>query len=192
MSKIQWKGSALLAPVPAALVSCGTVEQPNALAIAWTGITCSNPPMTYISVRPERYSHDIIKKSGEFVINLTAGPMTRATDFCGVRSGREMDKLTAAGLTVASAGAVSAPLIADSPLSLECRVTQILSLGSHDMFLAEIVAVDVEETLLDKDGKLHLEQAGLVAYSHGEYFALGKKVGSFGFSVRKKRPKKRK
>ena len=192
MSKIQWKGSALLAPVPAALVSCGTVEQPNALAIAWTGIICSNPPMTYISVRPERYSHDIIKKSGEFVINLTAGPMTRATDFCGVRSGREMDKLAAAGLTVEPAGVVSAPLIAESPLSLECRVTQILPLGSHDMFLAEIVAVDVEEKLLDKDGKLHLEQAGLVAYSHGEYFALGKKVGSFGFSVRKKRPKKRK
>ena len=192
MSKIQWKGSALLAPVPAALVSCGTVEQPNALAIAWTGITCSNPPMTYISVRPERYSHDIIKKSGEFVINLTAGPMTRATDFCGVRSGREMDKLAAAGLTVEPAGAVSAPLIAESLLSLECRVTQILPLGSHDMFLAEIVAVDVEEKLLDKDGKLHLEQAGLVAYSHGEYCALGKKVGSFGFSVRKKRPKKRK
>ena len=192
MSKIQWKGSALLAPVPAALVSCGTVEQPNALAIAWPGIICSNPPMTYISVRPERYSHDIIKKSGEFVINLTAGPMTRATDFCGVRSGREMDKLTAAGLAVEPAGAVSAPLIAESPLSLECRVTQILPLGSHDMFLAEIVAVDVEEKLLDKDGKLHLEQAGLVAYSHGEYFALGKKVGSFGFSVRKKRPKKRK
>lgn len=148
--------------------------------------------MTYISVRPERYSHDIIKKSGEFVINLTAGPMTRATDFCGVRSGREVDKLAAAGLTVEPAGAVSAPLIAESPLSLECRVTQILPLGSHDMFLAEIVAVDVEEMLLDKDGKLHLEQAGLVAYSHGEYFALGKKVGSFGFSVRKKRPKKRK
>ena len=192
MSKIQWKGSALLAPVPAALVSCGTVEQPNALAIAWTGITCSNPPMTYISVRPERYSHDIIKKSGEFVINLTAGPMTRATDFCGVRSGREMDKLTAAGLTVEPAGAVSAPLIAESPLSLECRVTQILPLGSHDMFLAEIVAVDVQEKLPDQDRKLHLEQEGPLAYSHGEYFALGKKVGSFGFSVRKKRPKKRK
>ena len=192
MSKIQWKGSALLAPVPQLTSAAGTVEQPNALAIAWPGITCSNPPMTYISVRPERYSHDIIKKSGEFVINLTAGPMTRATDFCGVRSGREMDKLTAAGLTVEPAGAVSAPLIAESPLSLECRVTQILPLGSHDMFLAEIVAVDVEEKLLDKDGKLHLEQAGLVAYSHGEYFALGKKVGSFGFSVRKKRPKKRK
>lgn len=189
MSKIQWKGSALLAPVPAALVSCGTVEQPNALAIAWTGITCSNPPMTYISVRPERYSHDIIKKSGEFVINLTAGPMTRATDFCGVRSGREMDKLTAAGLTVEPAGAVSAPLIAESPLSLECRVTQILPLGSHDMFLAEIVAVDVEEKLLDEAGKLHLEKAGLMAYSHGEYFAMGKKIGSFGYSVRKKRPK---
>ena len=192
MSKVQWKGSTLLAPVPAALVSCGTVENPNALTIAWTGITCSDPPMTYISVRPQRHSYGIIKESGEFVINLTTGVMARATDFCGVRSGREMDKLAAAGLTVEPAQEVAAPVIAQSPLALECRVKQIIPLGSHDMFLAEIVAVDVEEKLLDKDGKLHLEQAGLVAYSHGEYFALGKKVGSFGFSVRKKRPKKRK
>lgn len=189
MSKISWKGSTLLAPVPAALVSCGTVEEPNALTVAWTGITCSDPPMTYISVRPERYSYDIIKASGEFVINLTSGAMARATDFCGVRSGREMDKLAAAGLTVESATAVAAPVIAQSPLALECRVKQVIPLGSHDMFLAEIVAVDVEEKLLDDAGKLHLEKAGLMAYSHGEYFAMGKKIGSFGYSVRKKRPK---
>ena len=162
MSKLQWKGSTLLAPVPAALISCGTLEKPNALTIAWTGITCSDPPMTYISVRPERYSYDIIKESGEFVINLTSGAMARATDFCGVRSGREMDKLAATGLTVEPA---------------------------KDMFLAEIVSVDVEERLLDEAGKLHLEKAGLMAYSHGEYFAMGKKIGSFGYSVRKKRPK---
>lgn len=189
MSKIQWKGSTLLAPVPAALVSCGTMENPNALTVAWTGITCSDPPMTYISVRPERYSYEIIKNSGEFVINLTTGAMARATDFCGVRSGREMDKLAAAGLTVEPANAVSAPVITQSPLSLECRVRQIIPLGSHDMFLAEIVAVDVEEKLLDEAGKLRLEKAGLMAYSHGEYFAIGKKIGSFGYSVRKKRPK---
>ena len=187
MSKIQWKGSTLLAPVPAALVSCGTMD--NALTIAWTGITCSDPPMTYISVRPERYSYEIIKNSGEFVINLTTGAMARATDFCGVRSGREMDKLAAAGLTVEPANAVSAPVITQSPLSLECKVRQIIPLGSHDMFLAEIVAVDVEEKLLDEAGKLRLEKAGLMAYSHGEYFAMGKKIGSFGYSVRKKRPK---
>lgn len=189
MSKIQWKGSTLLAPVPAALVSCGTMENPNALTVAWTGITCSDPPMTYISVRPERYSYEIIKNSGEFVINLTTGAMARATDFCGVRSGREMDKPAAAGLTVEPANAVSAPVITQSPLSLECRVRQIIPLGSHDMFLAEIVAVDVEEKLLDEAGKLRLEKAGLMAYSHGEYFAMGKKIGSFGYSVRKKRPK---
>ena len=189
MSKISWKGSTLLAPVPAALVSCGTVEEPNALTVAWTGITCSDPPMTYISVRPERYSYDIIKASGEFVINLTSGAMARATDFCGVRSGRAMDKLAAAGLTVEPATAVAAPVIAQSPLALECRVKQVIPLGSHDMFLAEIVAVDVEEKLLDDAGKLHLEKAGLMAYSHGEYFAMGKKIGSFGYSVRKKRPK---
>ena len=189
MSKIQWKGSTLLAPVPAALVSCGTMENPNALTVAWTGITCSNPPMTYISVRPERYSYEIIKNSGEFVINLTTGAMARATDLCGVRSGREMDKLAAAGLTAEPANEVSAPVITQSPLSLECRVRQIIPLGSHDMFLAEIVAVDVEEKLLDEAGKLRLEKAGLMAYSHGEYFAMGKKIGSFGYSVRKKRPK---
>ena len=189
MSKISWKGSTLLAPVPAALVSCGTVEEPNALTVAWTGITCSDPPMTYISVRPERYSYDIIKASGEFVINLTSGAMARATDFCGVRSGRAMDKLAAAGLTVEPATAVAAPVIAQSPLALECRVKQVIPLGSHDMFLAEIVAVDVEEKLLDDAGKLHLEKAGLMAYSHGEYFAMGKKIGSFDYSVRKKRPK---
>ena len=189
MSKIQWKGSTLLAPVPAALVSCGTMENPNALTVAWTGITCSDPPMTYISVRPERYSYEIIKNSGEFVINLTTGAMARATDFCGVRSGREIDKLAAAGLTAEPANGVSAPVITQSPLSLECKVRQIIPLGSHDMFLAEIVAVDVEEKLLDEAGKLHLEKAGLMAYSHGEYFAMGKKIGSFGYSVRKKRPK---
>ena len=193
MAKETWKAGNMLYPLPAVMVSVTDGEgNDNILTVAWAGTVCTNPPMVSISVRPSWYSYEMIKNTGEFVINLTTGPMTRATDFCGVRSGREMDKLAAAGLTVEPAGAVSAPLIAESPLSLECRVTQILPLGSHDMFLAEIVAVDVEEKLLDKDGKLHLEQAGLVAYSHGEYFALGKKVGSFGFSVRKKRPKKRK
>lgn len=189
MSKINWKGSALLAPVPAALVTCGTMETPNALTIAWTGITCSNPPMTYISVRPERYSYEIIKESGEFVINLTTASMIRGVDFCGVRSGRELDKLAHCGFTVEEGSAVSAPILTQSPVSVECRVKQILPLGSHDMFLAEIVAVDVEESIVDEAGKLHLEKCGLASYSHGEYFQLGKKIGSFGFSVKKKRPK---
>lgn len=189
MSKINWKGSTLLAPVPAALVTCGTVENPNALTIAWTGITCSNPPMTYISVRPERYSYGLIKESGEFVINLTTASMIRGVDFCGVRSGRELDKLAHCGFTVEEGSAVAAPILTQSPVSIECRVKQILPLGSHDMFLAEIVAVDVEESIVDEAGKLHLEKCGLAAYSHGEYFQLGKKIGSFGFSVKKKRPK---
>lgn len=189
MSKINWKGSTLLAPVPAALVTCGTVENPNALTIAWTGITCSNPPMTYISVRPERYSYGLIKESGEFVINLTTASMIRGVDFCGVRSGQELDKLAHCGFTVEEGSAVAAPILTQSPVSIECRVTQILPLGSHDMFLAEIVAVDVEESIVDEAGKLHLEKCGLAAYSHGEYFQLGKKIGSFGFSVKKKRPK---
>ena len=188
MSKLQWKGSTLLAPVPAALVSCGTLEKPNALTIAWTGITCSDPPMTYISVRPERYSYDIIKKSGEFVINLTSGAMARATDLCGVRSGREMDKLAATGLTVEPAKEIAAPVIAQSPLALECRVKQIIPLGSHDLFLAQVVACDVDESLLDENGKLCLDKAKLIVYSHGEYLALGKKLGTFGYSVRKKKP----
>ena len=189
MSKISWKGSTLLSPVPAALVTCGTLEKPNALTIAWTGIVNSNPPMTYISVRPERYSHDIIKESGEFVINLTTAQMIRSVDFCGVRSGRDMDKLTHCGLTVEAAQEVAAPILTQSPVSLECKVKQVIPLGSHDMFLAEIVAVDVDGSAVDEAGKLRLEKCGLAAYSHGEYFALGKKIGSFGFSVKKKRPK---
>ena len=186
MSKLQWKGSTLLAPVPAALVSCGTLEKPNALTIAWTGITCSDPPMTYISVRPERYSYDIIKKSGEFVINLTSGAMARATDLCGVRSGREMDKLAATGLTVEPAKEIAAPVIAQSPLALECRVKQIIPLGSHDMFLADVVAVHADEKYMDEKHKFHLEQAEPIIYSHGSYFGCGELLGTFGYSVKKR------
>ena len=188
--KEDWKPGTMIYPLPAVLVSCGsTPEEYNILTIAWTGTICTNPPRCYISVRPERYSYDIIKRNMEFVINLTTGAMARATDFCGVRSGRDMDKLAAAKLAVEPASKLSAPVIAQSPLALECKVREIIPLGSHDMFLAEIVAVDVEEKLLDEAGKLHLEKAGLMAYSHGEYFAMGKKIGSFGYSVRKKRPK---
>lgn len=189
MSKIHWKGSTLLGPLPAALVTCGTLEKPNAIAIGWTGITCSNPPQTYISVRPERYSYDLIKESGEFVINLTTGAMARKVDFCGVKSGRDMDKLKECGFTVEPGTETSAPVLCQSPLALECKVNQILHLGSHDMFLADIVAVHVEEDLVDEDGRLCMEKAGLMNYYHGTYFAQGKKIGSMGYSVRKKRPK---
>lgn len=191
MAKQFWKGSAMLAPVPAALVTCGNMEKPNVLTIGWTGIVCTRPPMTYISVRPERFSHDIIMDSGEFVINLTTSAMVRETDFCGVKSGRDTDKFAACGFHTAPAVKVSAPLIEECPLSIECRVAESKLLGSHTMFLAEIVGIDVDEKFIDSKGKLNLQQCGLAAYAHGEYFALGRKLGDFGFSVRKKKKRKR-
>lgn len=192
MSKIVWKGGTLLAPVPAVMVSCGNMEKANILTVAWTGIINSTPPKTYISVRPSRYSYEMIKESGEFVINLTSAPLVRATDSCGVLTGAKVDKFAKFKLTKEKGQEVEAPLIGESPLCLECRVTDIVPLGTHDMFIADILAVDIDEELVDEDGKLHLEKAKLAAYAHGDYFALGKKLGSFGFSVRKKRPKNRK
>ncbi len=187
MSKVFWKGSTLLAPVSPTMVTCGTMEHPNIITIAWTGIVNSNPPMTYISVRPSRYSHQIIRDSGEFVINLTPSLLVRQADLCGVKSGRDTDKFALTGLTAIPANQVSAPMIEECPINLECRVTSVQTLGSHDMFLAEIVGVNADEEYLDQDGKLHMERCGLAAYVHGEYFTIGKKVGSFGFSVRKRR-----
>lgn len=169
------------------MVTCGTMEKPNVLTVAWTGIVNSEPAMTYISVRPSRYSHELISENKEFVINLTTAKTLKAADFCGVKSGRDVDKFAEAGLTPVAATAVKAPLIAESPLSLECRVTEVKRLGSHDMFLAEIVAVDVDDGYLDADGKFRLEDSGLIAFCHGGYYALGGKVGSFGFSVEKKK-----
>lgn len=186
MQKVLWKGGALVAPLPPVLVTCGTMEKPNVLTIAWTGILSTQPPKTYISVRPSRYSYDLIKNSGEFVINLTTAKMTKAVDFCGVRSGKEFDKFALTGLTTEKASKVACPMLKQSPVSLECRITDIVPLGSHDMFIADIIAVNVDEQYIDKDGKLHLERCALLAFAHGEYFELGKKVGSFGFSVRKK------
>ena len=179
----------LLAPLPAVMVSCGTLEKANVLTVAWTGIVNTKPPMTYISVRPTRYSYGIIKESGEFVINLTTSKMVRETDFCGVKSGKDTDKLKKCGLHIEAASAVSAPIIKESPLSLECRVVDIRPLGSHDMFLAEIAAVNVDGRYIDSKGKINLNQAGLMAYSHGEYFSLGRKLGSFGYSVAKRKTK---
>ncbi len=172
------------------MVTCGTMEKPNVLTVAWTGIVNSEPAMTYISVRPSRYSHELISENKEFVINLTTAKTLKAADFCGVKSGRDVDKFAEAGLTPVAATAVKAPLIAESPLSLECRVTEVKRLGSHDMFLAEIVAVDVDDGYLDADGKFRLEDSGLIAFCHGGYYALGGKVGSFGFSVEKKKSRK--
>lgn len=181
----------LLAPLPAVMVSCGTLEKANVLTVAWTGIINTKPPMTYISVRPTRHSYGIIKESGEFVINLTTSKMVRETDFCGVKSGKDMDKIKKCGLHLASASAVNAPVISESPLSLECRVTEIKPFGSHDMFIAEIISVNVDGRYIDSKGKINLNQAGLMAYSHGEYFSLGRKLGSFGYSVAKRAVKKK-
>ncbi|MDE6746058.1 MAG: flavin reductase family protein [Oscillospiraceae bacterium] len=180
----------LLAPLPAVMVSCGSLEKANVLTVAWTGIVNTKPPMTYISVRPTRHSYGIIKESGEFVINLTTSKMVRETDFCGVKSGKDTDKLKKCGLHIEAATAVSAPIVSESPLSLECRVVDIKPLGSHDMFLAEIVAVNVDGRYIDSKGKINLNQAGLMAYSHGEYFSLGRKLGSFGYSVARRSTKK--
>ena len=187
MAKVKWRGGALLAPVPPVMVSCGDMERSNIITVAWTGILNTIPPKTYISVRPSRYSYELIKERGEFVINLSTADLIRTVDSCGVYTGRKVDKFKKYSLTKTEAFEVSAPLIGECPLSLECRVTDIVPLGSHDMFIADIVAVDVDETLLDKDGKLHLDRANLAAYAHGEYFELGKKIGSFGFSVKKKK-----
>ncbi|MDE6776691.1 MAG: flavin reductase family protein [Oscillospiraceae bacterium] len=187
MSKIIWKGSTLLAPVPPALVTCGTMENPNVFTVAWTGIVCTHPPMTYISIRPTRYSYGIIKKSKEFVINLPTSSMSKITDFCGMKSGAKINKIKHCGLEISSASIVKAPVLAQCPVSLECQVVEMKHLGTHDMFLANILAVQVEEKYLNSKGKLNLQQAGLLAYAHGEYFALGRKCGDFGFSVKKKR-----
>lgn len=193
MSKIQWKPSTLLAPVPAVMVSCGSMEKPNALTIAWTGIINSEPAMTYISVRPSRYSYNLIKQSGEFVINLPTKGLVRATDLCGVKTGAKDDKFKLARITAEKSNIVSAPSIAECPISLECKVTEIKELGSHHMFLAEIACVNVDEKFIDENGKLNLAKSGLIAYSHGEYFALGARLGKFGGSVKKKTsPAKRK
>jgi len=186
MAKVTWGGGALIAPVPPVLVSCGTMEHPNVLTIGWTGILNTIPPKTYISVRPERFSYPLIKENGCFVINLPTSRLVRAVDFCGVRSGRDMNKFEVCKLTPVAATKIDCPMVAESPLSLECKVTDEIALGSHHMFMADIVAVNVEEALLDSAGKLHLDKANLLAYAHGEYFELGKKVGSFGYSVRKK------
>ena len=194
MSKLIWKPGNMLYPVPAVMVSCGHYHSPgdetgcNIITVAWTGTVCSDPAMTYVSIRPSRHSHAIIKETGEFVINLTTASLASVADACGVLSGRDVHKFERYPITAQRAATVDAPLIAESPVNLECKVTQQLPLGSHDMFLAHITAVRVDESLLDSSGRLHLDRAHLVAYSHGMYYELGKALGRFGFSVRKKAP----
>jgi flavin reductase (DIM6/NTAB) family NADH-FMN oxidoreductase RutF len=192
MSKINFKPGNMLYPVPAVMVSCGDIHDvSNILTIAWAGTICTNPPMLSISVRPERFSYELIKKEQAFVVNLTTERLAQAVDFCGVRSGRQINKWDACHLTPQPAQTVPCPLIAQSPVNIECQVTQTLELGSHHMFIANVTAVHVDDTLLDLQGSLQLEQSGLLAYSHGKYFSLKKQLGYFGYSVaRKKRAKK--
>ncbi|MDO4746362.1 MAG: flavin reductase family protein [Bacillota bacterium] len=192
MSKITFKPGTMLNPVPAVMVSCGDGDIKNIITIAWTGIINTDPPMTYVSVRKERYSHDIIKRTGEFVINLTTEDLAFATDYCGVRSGRDVDKFKEQKLTPQESKVVKCPSIAESPVNIECKVVEVKELGSHDMFMAEIVNVSVDEKLMDENGRLCLDEAGLIAYNHGHYFALKRnEIGRFGYSVMKPKTRKR-
>lgn len=185
MAKQIWKPGNMIYPLPAVMVSVTDGEgNDNIITVAWTGTVCTNPAMAYISVRPSRYSYGMLKKTGEFVINLTTEKLAFATDFCGVRSGRDVDKFEKLNLTKEKAQYVSAPMIGEAPVSIECRVREVKELGSHDMFLAD-------EAYMDKNNKFHLNDAGLLVYSHGEYLAGGRKVGTFGYSVKKKNGKKK-
>lgn len=191
MSKVVWKPGTMLYPVPAVLVSSHDGGADNVLTVSWAGTVCTEPAMLSISLRPERHSYGLIRRSGEFVVNLPTADMARAVDFCGVKSGAHTDKFAAAGLSRRPARYVGAPLIVECPVCIECRVRDIIPLGSHHLFLSEVLAVHAEESLIDSKGTFHLERAGLLCYNHGHYCAVAKPLGGFGFSVRKKRPKKK-
>ncbi len=186
--KIQWKGAALLAPVSPTMVTCGDFDgDANIITIGWCGMVSTRPPRVYISVRPSRHSHGIISEKGEFVINLTTDSMAKAADKCGMYTGKKVDKFTRFGLTRERASIVSCPMIAESPVSLECKVISVTPMGSHDMFVADVVAVDVKEELIDEKGTLRIERAHLAAYAHGAYYQLGKKIGNIGYALKKKK-----
>lgn len=184
--KVEWKGSTLLGALPSVMVSLGDMEHPNIITIAWTGIVCSKPPMTYISVRPERHSHGILKEKQAFVINLATEDLIRECDFCGTYTGAKMNKFERLGLTPTPSQTVDAPMILECPVSLSCRVKEVIPLGSHDMFLAEIVGVSVAPSLLTKEGRLNMELAHLPVFMHGSYYAVGKKLARIGCSTDKK------
>lgn len=188
MGKAIWKPGTVLYPVPVVMVSCGTMEEKNIITVAWTGTVNTDPAMTYISVRPSRYSYGLIEKTGEFVINLVTKRLAYACDWCGVKSGRDRDKFQEMHLAAQKGEKVSAPIICESPVNIECRVTQKIPLGTHHMFLAEVVSISVSEEYLDESGKFHLNAAEPICYSHGAYYGLGKKLGAFGYSVKKKHP----
>ena len=187
MSKVMWKPGTFLYPIPAVMVSCGTMEKSNIITVAWTGILNTNPAMVYISVRPSRYSYDIIKKQGEFVINLTTKELVKATDWCGVNSGKNHDKFKEMNLHKEKANFVECPMIKESPVSIECKVKEIKELGSHTMFMADVLAINSDEKYIDKNGAFDISKCDLISYNNGGYYSVGKKLGKFGFSVQKKK-----
>ncbi len=191
MGKITWKPGTFVYPIPAVMVSCGTMEKSNIITVAWTGIINTNPAMVYISVRPTRYSYNLIKDQGEFVINLTTKNLVKATDWCGVKTGAKVDKFKEMKLHKEKANFVKCPMIKESPVSVECKVKEIKELGSHTMFIAEVVAINVDEKYIDNKGAFDIKKCDLMAYANGNYLAMGKKLGKFGFSVKKKKKNKK-
>ena len=191
MSKKKWKAGTFEYPIPAVMVSCGDMEKSNIITVAWTGIINTNPAMVYISVRQSRYSYNIIKENMEFVINLTTEKLANATDWCGVKSGANVDKFKEMKLTKEKANMVKAPLIKESPVSIECKVKKIVPLGSHDMFIAEVLCIDADDKYIDDNGAFDISKCKLIAYANGGYYSLGKKIGKFGYSVQKKKNNKK-
>lgn len=191
MGKVMWKPGTFEYPIPAVMVSCGTMDKSNIITVAWTGIVCTDPAQVYISIRPERFSYDIIKKSREFVINLTNEKLAYATDWCGVRSGRKYDKFKEMKLTKEKANFVSCPMIKESPVSIECKIKEIKELGSHHMFIADVLAINSDKQYINENGAFDISKCELIAYANGGYYKLGKKIGKFGFSVEKKKKKKK-
>ena len=187
MSKVTWKSGTFIYPLPAVMVSCGTMEESNIITVAWTGIINTDPAMCYISVRPTRHSYEIIKKTGEFVINLTTKDLAYATDWCGVKTGAKVDKFKEMNLTKEKAKFVKCPMIKESPVSVECRVKEIKELGSHTMFIAEVLAINSDEKYIDEKGAFDISKCNLISYANGGYYSMGKKIGKFGYSVKKKK-----
>lgn len=190
MAKVMWKPGTFLYPLPAVMVSCGTMEKSNIITVAWTGILNTNPATVYISVRPTRYSYQLIKENGEFVINLTTRDLAKATDWCGVKTGAKVDKFKEMNLHKEKAKFVKCPMIKESPVSVECKVKEIKELGSHHMFIADVLSINSDENYIDEKGAFDIAKCDLIAYSNGHYYSLGKKIGKFGFSVQKKKKKK--
>ena len=186
-NKVIWKPGTFIYPIPSVMVSCGDMVNSNIITVAWTGVINTNPAMVYISIRPERYSYNLIKKQKEFIINLTNEKLAKATDWCGCRTGEKYDKFKEMHLTKQRAKFVKCPIIKESPVSIECKVKEIRKMGSHDMFIAEVLSIDVDEQFIDKNGSFDIQKCNLISYANGGYYAQGKKIGKFGFSVKKKK-----